>query len=83
MFSIFYVFKLEILYCSAYTVTKVAAFEQGNREFRLIGVRNPWGNEVEWRGSWSDNAYEWSAIPANVKTALEYRNLKDGEFWMG
>lgn len=67
---------------SAYTVTKVAALEQGKREVRLIRVRNPWGNEVEWRGAWSDNSYEWNALPAEIKKALEYRNLKDGEFWM-
>lgn len=68
---------------SAYTVCKVAALEQSNRELRLIRVRNPWGNEVEWRGSWSDNSYEWKAVSNDIKTALDYRNMSDGEFWMG
>ena len=30
----------------AYTVTRVAALENGIRETRIIRVRNPWGNEV-------------------------------------
>ncbi len=49
---------------------------------RLVRIRNPWGNEVEWRGAWSDNSYEWSAVSKEIKDALKYRKLADGEFWM-
>ena len=21
---------------------------------KLLRIRNPWGNEIEWKGSWSD-----------------------------
>ena len=45
-------------------------------------MRNPWGNAVEWRGSWSDNSYEWLSVSQDVKNILEYRKLEDGEFWM-
>jgi calpain, invertebrate len=34
----------------AYTVTQVASLETGSREVHIIRVRNPWGNEVEWKG---------------------------------
>ena len=67
---------------SAYTVTKVACLEIGTREVRLVRCRNPWGNEVEWKGAWSDNSYEWNSVSSDVKQALKYKNLADGEFWM-
>ena len=66
----------------AYTVTKVAALEMGSREVRIIRVRNPWGNEVEWKGAWSDKSYEWNTLSSEIKTVLKYQNLPDGEFWM-
>lgn len=27
---------------------------------RLVQIRNPWANEVEWNGPWSDSSPEWS-----------------------
>ena len=66
----------------AYTVTKVASIEIGTRELRLIRVRNPWGNEIEWKGSWSDDSYEWNSLTNDVKEALKYKKMPDGEFWM-
>lgn len=27
---------------------------------KLIQIRNPWANEVEWNGPWSDTSPEWS-----------------------
>ena len=51
----------------AYSVTKVvlAKIDTGNKRglFPLIRVRNPWGNEAEWKGPWSDGSKEWSYIP--------------------
>ena len=34
----------------------------GNQEVKLIRVRNPWGNENEWTGAWSDNSNEWNLV---------------------
>ena len=66
----------------AYTVTRVASLETGKRETRIIRVRNPWGNDVEWKGSWSDRSYEWNSLSSEIKKALEYKQLPDGESWM-
>jgi hypothetical protein len=27
---------------------------------KLVQIRNPWANEVEWNGPWSDSSPEWS-----------------------
>ena len=51
----------------AYSVTKVALvnIDTGNKRglFPLIRVRNPWGNDAEWKGPWSDGSKEWAYIP--------------------
>ena len=51
----------------AYSVTQVvlAKIDTGNKRglFPLIRVRNPWGNETEWKGPWSDGSREWAYIP--------------------
>ena len=39
----------------AFTITKVLEIETGNDNYiKLIRIRNPWGNKVEWNGPWSD-----------------------------
>ena len=32
-----------------------------------IQVRNPWGNETEWKGTWADGGKEWGFIPDEVQ----------------
>lgn len=27
---------------------------------KLVQIRNPWANEVEWNGPWSDSSAEWT-----------------------
>ena len=44
-------------------MTKVvlAKLSNGN-EYPLVRIRNPWGNEKEWNGAWSDGSGEWSYL---------------------
>ena len=60
----------------------MAQIEVGYREYNLIRLRNPWGNEAEWNGAWSDNSYEWNTISNQDKETLEFKKIPDGEFWM-
>ena len=47
----------------AYSLTGVALAQMDSGdEVALIRVRNPWGNEKEWNGPWSDESEEWASI---------------------
>ena len=48
----------------------------------LVRVRNPWGNETEWRGIWADGSEEWKFIPDHEKENLGITFESDGEWWM-
>lgn len=70
----------------AYSVTKVQVLEISSpfpsQKIELIRLRNPWGNEIEWQGAWSDRSNEWRQVPNNVKAELGLTISNDGEFWM-
>lgn len=36
---------------------------------KLVQIRNPWANEVEWNGPWSDSSTEWTD---RMKHKLKY-----------
>ncbi|KAJ0020599.1 hypothetical protein Pint_31441 [Pistacia integerrima] len=47
---------------------------------KLVQIRNPWANEVEWNGPWSDSSPEWTD---RMKHKLKHvPQSKDGIFWM-
>ena len=48
----------------------------------LIRLRNPWGNDAEWNGPWSDKSPEWRYIPNHAKEEIGLTFDHDGEFWM-
>lgn len=48
----------------------------------LLRIRNPWGNEAEWNGSWSDGSREWSLVSPHEKRDLDLNFVSDGEFWL-
>ncbi|XP_078033593.1 calpain A isoform X6 [Augochlora pura] len=70
----------------AYSITRVKYVEiQTPNQFGkipLLRIRNPWGNEAEWNGPWSDQSPEWRFIPDHEKEELGLTFDMDGEFWM-
>ncbi|XP_035737794.1 calpain-A-like isoform X5 [Vespa mandarinia] len=70
----------------AYSITRVKYVEiqTPNQYGRipLLRLRNPWGNEAEWNGPWSDKSPEWRFIPDHEKDELGLTFDIDGEFWM-
>ncbi len=70
----------------AYSITKVVKAKietpRVSGQIPLIRIRNPWGNEAEWNGAWSDGSPEWRYIPDDEKENLGINFDSDGEFWM-
>ena len=46
---------------------------------KLIKLRNPWGNEKEWLGKWSDT---WDGWDKNLLNKTNHSLEKDGIFLM-
>lgn len=70
----------------AYSITKIQMVDivtpSSSGKIPLIRLRNPWGNEAEWNGAWSDQSQEWRFIPDDQKEELGLSFDSDGEFWM-
>ncbi|CAL8099025.1 unnamed protein product [Calicophoron daubneyi] len=70
----------------AYSVTSVKMLDISipgkSGKIPLVRVRNPWGNESEWNGAWSDKSREWSLISPEVRQEVGLTFDNDGEFWM-
>jgi len=70
----------------AYSITKVLKTDietpSSSGQIPLLRIRNPWGNEVEWKGPWSDGSQEWSYVSDDQKESMGLTFEDDGEFWM-
>ncbi|XP_056021322.1 calpain-B-like isoform X16 [Ostrea edulis] len=70
----------------AYSITSVILMDietpSMSGKIPMVRIRNPWGNEAEWKGRWSDQSREWSLIPDSQKKAIGLTFDDDGEFWM-
>ena len=36
--------------------------DKTGKHHRLVEIRNPWGNELEWTGNWSDDSNLWNTL---------------------
>ncbi|XP_076318532.1 calpain-B-like [Tachypleus tridentatus] len=70
----------------AYSITAVRMVEvdtpRVTGKIPLIRIRNPWGNECEWKGAWSDRSPEWTLVNENERKELGLTFEHDGEFWI-
>ncbi|CAH8528468.1 unnamed protein product [Heterobilharzia americana] len=70
----------------AYSVTAVKMLDislpDKSGKIPLVRVRNPWGDESEWKGAWSDKSREWSLISPEQRKLVGLTFEDDGEFWM-
>jgi calpain, invertebrate len=48
----------------------------------LLRFRNPWGNDIEWNGLWSDADPIWNSLDERTRQRLSIQRKHDGEFWM-
>lgn len=70
----------------AYSVTKAALVDITlpivSGKIPLMRLRNPWGNEHEWSGAFSDKSRDWDYISEMAKRDIDLNFDHDGEFWM-
>ncbi|XP_041348912.1 calpain-A-like [Gigantopelta aegis] len=67
----------------AYTITDVKKiYVQDMGEVKLVRIRNPWGDAIEWKGAWADDDDNWNRVDEETKQALGLEARDDGEFWM-
>ena len=45
-------------------------------------MRNPWGNEQEWKGKWADGSKEWENLSTEERKRFGLTFDSDGEWWM-
>lgn len=70
----------------AYPLVDVRVVQTSGKTFRLIQLRNPWGErahspEAEWRGAWSENDPQWEKYPSVARECgVSRRN--EGLFWI-
>ena len=66
----------------AYSITGVAQVHVHGQAIPMVRIRNPWGNEREWKGAWSDGSDEWNMVSDEEKREIGLTYDDDGEFWM-
>ena len=68
----------------AYSITavKMVDLEKLGGQIPLIRIRNPWGNQAEWKGAWSDSSREWTLLSESERQEHGITFDADGEFWM-
>ena len=60
----------------AFSLIRVKRTKQGHK---LCMIRNPWGNDMEWNGDWSDDSNLWTD---DIKKEVGFYSGNDGTFWM-
>ncbi|KAK0400113.1 hypothetical protein QR680_003363 [Steinernema hermaphroditum] len=66
----------------AYSITALHTVHGPYGEVALLRIRNPWGNEQEWNGPWSDGSSEWYSLSEEQRHDMKVVFEHDGEFWM-
>ena len=67
----------------AYTVTGFFELTQlDGQRVQLVRLRNPWGNDKEWKGNWGDKDEKWKSISEEEKEKFKVVKSSDGEFYM-
>jgi len=67
---------------SLIAVSEIPLEDGSGGSVRLVQLRNPWGNDREWNGDWSDKSELWSLQPEVAKACGFTGAAADGLFWM-
>ena len=65
----------------AYNITAINTVETHRGTETLLRIRNFWGNDKEWQGSWADGSSEWNAVSREQLQRMQVEFGADGEIW--
>ena len=54
----------------------------GSVKANLFKIRNPWGSDAMYNGSWSDDDNVWNTVGQNYKQQVGFEKKDDGVFFM-
>ncbi|CAF3735909.1 unnamed protein product [Rotaria sordida] len=66
----------------SYSITAARYLQFKKKLLRMIRLRNPWANEIEWAGAWHDGDIRWNDLDLDEKRRMSWQDSEDGEFWM-
>jgi len=66
----------------AYSITGVQELTVQGQTVNLVRIRNPWGNQYEWKGAWGDSSPELKMLSQSQRQEMGLSLADDGEFWM-
>jgi len=66
----------------AYSMLTCKEVNADGQTFKMICLRNPWGNDKEWNGAFSDTWDGWGEYPGLASKLGVSGKAADGKFWM-
>jgi hypothetical protein len=69
----------------AYTLVgayEVSEEENPDNKYRIVRIRNPWGQGDEPEKDWGDDSENWNNICKETKTEVGFTKAKDGCFFL-
>ena len=73
--------KAGIVRGHAYSLLSVCELEFEGQVFKLVKLRNPWG-DGEWTGDWNDNDERFNRLSKEQIELLKFTKEKDGTFFI-
>lgn len=65
-----------------YALIDIRRLKMDDGQVHLIRLKNPWSNDVEWNGPWSNESPEYLALSKKTRTKIALHSNKNGEFWI-
>lgn len=63
----------------SYSITAARYLKFEDQYLPMIRIRNPWANEIEWEGAWSDQDHRWKQIDIDERRRMSWDDVDDGE----
>lgn len=66
----------------AYSLLVCNEYSADGETHKMVCMRNPWGNDKEWNGRFSDSWGDWGSYPELARQLGVSGHSPDGKFWM-